>query len=151
MPVRFRRTFNILPGVKVNVSKGGISFTVGTRGYHLNFSKRGVKQTVGLPGSGISQSSYIIKNDSDPEEKASESDKDERGTNRRSAKKNNDEQDKVEVEERVVTQRRRTPAWILLLGIVVVYLGALVLNLIPTNFLSQLLDTLTEWTRGMGL
>src|SRR5215212_3611750 len=65
MPTRFRRSFNILPGVKVNMSKGGISFTVGTKGYHLNFSRRGVQQTVGLPGSGLSNSSYIMKSESD--------------------------------------------------------------------------------------
>ena len=45
MPFRFRRTFHIFPGVKVNMSKGGISFTVGAKGYHLNFSRRGVRQT----------------------------------------------------------------------------------------------------------
>src|SRR5215211_9082837 len=63
MPVRFRRTFTLLPGVKVNVSKGGMSITVGTKGFHLNFSKHGVRQTTGLPGSGISHTSYLFKND----------------------------------------------------------------------------------------
>jgi Protein of unknown function (DUF4236) len=59
MPVRIRKTFLLFPGVKVNVSKSEISFTVGTRGYHLNFSDRGVKQTVGIPGSGVSHSTYL--------------------------------------------------------------------------------------------
>src|SRR5512141_812321 len=68
MPVRIRKTFKLFPGVKVNMSKGGVSFTVGAKGYHLNFSKRGVRQTVGLPGSGISQCSYLVK--SEPERKA---------------------------------------------------------------------------------
>lgn len=53
--------------MKVNVSKGGMSITVGRKGFHLNFSKRGVKQTIGLPGSGLSQSSYLYKNDPDDE------------------------------------------------------------------------------------
>jgi hypothetical protein len=61
MPVRFRQSFNLLPGVKVNMSKGGMSLTAGTKGFHLNFSKRGVRQTIGLPGSGISESSYLFK------------------------------------------------------------------------------------------
>jgi hypothetical protein len=39
----------------------------------------------------------------------------------------------------------------LLIGVVVIYLGALVLGLIPANFLSQLLHTLTDWARGLGL
>jgi hypothetical protein len=82
MPVRFRRTFTLFPGVKVNVSKGGMSITVGRKGFHLNFSKRGVRQTVGLPGSGISQTSYLYKNDPDDEEtgKKSESEKEEAET-----------------------------------------------------------------------
>jgi len=44
MPVRIRKSFNLFPGVKVNMSKGGMSITVGRKGFHLNFSKRGVKQ-----------------------------------------------------------------------------------------------------------
>jgi len=128
------------------MSKGGISFTVGTKGYHLNFSKRGVRQTVGLPGSGLSQSSYIIKNDIEPETKKT--------TEERNDEKRSDEIDTDKNEESVerqVVRRRRSPTWVLLLGIVVIYLGALVLGLIPSDFLSQLFHTLTEWTRGMGL
>src|SRR6266498_3687730 len=78
MPVRFRQSFTLFPGVKVNLSKGGMSITVGTKGMHLNFSKRGVRQTMGLPGSGISESSYIFK-DKDDEEKQ-ESKKEERAS-----------------------------------------------------------------------
>ena len=63
MPTRFRKSFKILPGVRVNVSKGGISYTVGGKEYHLNFSKRGIRQTVCLPGSGLSNTSYILKNE----------------------------------------------------------------------------------------
>jgi hypothetical protein len=61
MPIRFRRTFRVLPGVRVNVSKHGISTTVGPRGMHLTFNKYGVRQDLGLPGTGLSESSYIIK------------------------------------------------------------------------------------------
>ena len=145
MPVRFRRTFKILPGVKVNVSKGGISFTVGAKGYHLNFSKRGVRQTVGLPGSGLSQTSYIIKNDPEPEGETEKEKEENRPSEEVVAAK---EEEQVQPP---ATRRRRSPGWVLLLGIIVIYLGALVLGLIPTNFLSQLFDTLTEWTRQMGL
>src|SRR5689334_11120395 len=62
MPVRFRKSYRILLGVKVNLSKSGMSFTVGLGGFHLTFGKRGVRQTVGIPGSGLSESSYIFKN-----------------------------------------------------------------------------------------
>ena len=65
MPIRFRKTFKVLPGVKINLSRGGISTTVGSRGLHLTFNKHGVRQSVGIPGSGLSESSYLIKNESD--------------------------------------------------------------------------------------
>jgi hypothetical protein len=141
MPIRFRKSFKVFPGVKVNMSKGGISFTVGTKGYHLNFSKRGVRQTVGLPGSGLSETSYLVKNDPEPETKRDKSKKD-----RRTA----DDLAEEAVEKNVAV-RRRSPIWVILLGIVVIYFGAVVLGVIPINFLSQVFHTLTEWTRGIGL
>lgn len=60
MPIRFRRTFKILPGVKINASKHGISTTVGARGMHLTFNRYGVRQSVGLPGTGLSETSYLV-------------------------------------------------------------------------------------------
>jgi len=143
MPFRFRKSFNIFPGVKVNMSKGGVSFTVGRKGYHLNFSKRGVRQTVGLPGSGISETSYILKNEPESETKKTS----------RSKKKEHDSEDvatEEKVEEKSVS-RRRSPIWVILLGIVVIYFSAVVLGLIPVNFLSQVFHTLMEWTRSIGL
>ena len=145
MPVRFRRSFTIFPGVKVNVSKGGISLSVGRRGATLNFSKRGVRQTVGIPGSGLSHSSYIVKNKTD-EDKEKETEKDDRRSEE--AASNLDERnDSPEVE----TRRRSSSPWVLLLGIVVIYIGAVVLNLVPVDFLSQFLGWLTDWTRQIGL
>lgn len=60
MPIRFRRTLQVLPGVRVNLSKHGISTTVGPRGMHLTFNRYGVRQDLGLPGTGLSESSYIV-------------------------------------------------------------------------------------------
>ena len=145
MPIRFRRSFKIFPGVKVNVSKGGISFSVGKRGATLNFSKRGVRQTVGIPGSGLSESSYIIKNNPDDEEEK-RTEKDDRPAEEASS----DADERSDIHERENRRRGASP-WILLVGVVVIYLGALVLNLIPANFLSQLLDQLTDWARQIGL
>ena len=65
MPIRFRKTFKVLPGVKINLSRGGISTTVGPRGFHLTFNKSGVRQSVGLPGTGLSESSYLVKKESE--------------------------------------------------------------------------------------
>ncbi len=59
MHIRFRRTLNILPGVHLNVSKHGISTTVGRRGMHLTFNRYGVRQAVGLPGTGLSEVGYL--------------------------------------------------------------------------------------------
>ena len=145
MPIRFRRTFTIFPGVKANVSKSGVSFTVSTRGYHLNFSKRGVKQTVGLPGSGISQSTYLVKNNS----------RDDAGEKTKDKRENETAERETESQSETASAKkhphRRTPGWVLLLGLVIIYVGAVVLGLIPVNFLSQLLGTLLEWTRSIGL
>jgi len=69
MPIRFHRQFTLFPGVKVNVSKTGMSITLGGKGFHLNLSKRGVMQTTNLPGKGLSHRSYILKNEGDNESK----------------------------------------------------------------------------------
>jgi uncharacterized protein DUF4236 len=65
MPIRFRRTFKVFPGVRLNVSKHGISTTVGPRGMHLTFNRYGVRQSLGLPGTGLSENSYLLGGVSD--------------------------------------------------------------------------------------
>jgi hypothetical protein len=62
MHIRFRRTFKVLPGVKLNISRHGISTSVGARGAHLTFNKFGIRQAVGLPGTGLSEVGYLVKN-----------------------------------------------------------------------------------------
>src|SRR5512145_2658838 len=76
MPIRFHRQFTLFPGVKVNVSKTGMSITLGGKGFHLNLSKRGVMQTTNLPGKGLSHRSYIFKNDGDDDNKTDEEQED---------------------------------------------------------------------------
>lgn len=51
---RFRRSFKIAPGVRFNVSKSGVSWSLGGRGATVNLSKRGVRQTIDMPGTGLS-------------------------------------------------------------------------------------------------
>jgi hypothetical protein len=145
MPIRIRKTFTLFPGVKVNVSKGGTSITVGKKGFHLNFSKRGVRQTVGLPGSGISETNYLYKNDSNDddkqeakrEERNSESDRQPRHHPRRSA------------------ERQSSSPWGFLLFVVValffIYFGASALGLLPPNLLTDFLQSLTHLARQAGL
>ena len=59
MGFRFRKSFKLMPGVRVNLSKSGISTTVGTRGASVNISKRGTYLNTGIPGTGISSRSQI--------------------------------------------------------------------------------------------
>jgi hypothetical protein len=54
MGFRFRRSVKILPGVRLNVGKRGVSTSIGVRGAHVTFGKSGTRTTVGLPGSGLS-------------------------------------------------------------------------------------------------
>jgi hypothetical protein len=54
MGFRFRRSIRLLPGVRLNLSKGTPSISVGPRGFTTNIGKRGVRNTIGLPGSGLS-------------------------------------------------------------------------------------------------
>src|SRR5512135_3882943 len=72
MPIRFRRTLKISPGVKLNFSKSGVSTTVGPKGFHFTFGKRGVRRTVSIPGTGVSEVDYIKKNGADTEKEKKE-------------------------------------------------------------------------------
>lgn len=56
MALRFRKSFKIAPGVRVNLSKSGTSYSVGRRGAMLNIGPKGKRVTVGLPGTGLSSS-----------------------------------------------------------------------------------------------
>jgi hypothetical protein len=56
MGLRFHKSFSLIPGIKLNLSKSGPSLSVGERGMTANFSARGERETVGLPGSGLSYS-----------------------------------------------------------------------------------------------
>jgi Protein of unknown function (DUF4236) len=56
MGFRFRRRIKLLPGISLNVSKSGISTSIGGRGAHITVGHGKVRETVGLPGTGISYS-----------------------------------------------------------------------------------------------
>jgi Protein of unknown function (DUF4236) len=58
MGFRFRRTFTLLPGVRLNLSKSGLSASIGPRGLHYTIGAKGTRTTVGLPGSGISYTEF---------------------------------------------------------------------------------------------
>jgi uncharacterized protein DUF4236 len=54
MGFRFRRSFRLLPGVRINLGKRGISATVGMRGAGLTLGTGGAYLNLGLRGSGLS-------------------------------------------------------------------------------------------------
>jgi hypothetical protein len=59
MGFRFRRSVRIMPGVRLNLSKSGISTSLGGRGATLNIGRRGTRATVGIPGTGLSYSTRL--------------------------------------------------------------------------------------------
>lgn len=59
MGFRFRKAIKILPGLRLNLSKSGVSASVGAPGATVNVSERGTRGTVGVPGSGVSYSQKL--------------------------------------------------------------------------------------------
>lgn len=56
--LRFFKRVTIAPGITLNFSKHGISFSIGGRGAKFTFGTSGTRTTVGLPGSGIYYTSH---------------------------------------------------------------------------------------------
>lgn len=54
MGFRFRKSFKLLPGVRVNLSKSGVSTSFGGKGLTTTIGHGKQRTTVGLPGSGLS-------------------------------------------------------------------------------------------------
>lgn len=59
MGLRYRKQIKVAPGVKLNISKSGVSTSVGKRGATVNLSSKGTRATVGIPDSGISYSKQL--------------------------------------------------------------------------------------------
>jgi hypothetical protein len=147
MPLRFHRQFTLFPGVKVNVSKTGMSITIGGKGFHLNFSKRGVMQTTNLPGKGLSHRSYLFKNGEDNEtKKDTEEEKRSSGKSRGEAKRDTGMS---------VNQQHATSPWgfflFVLIALFFIYFGGQAFGLLPPNLVTDLLSILTQWARQIGL
>ncbi len=54
MAIRFRKSFKLAPGVRMNLSGGGMSWSVGPRGASVGIGKRGTYLNTGIPGTGLS-------------------------------------------------------------------------------------------------
>lgn len=62
MGLYFRKRIKILPGLTLNVSKSGTSWSVGPKGAKINMGKRGTYLTTGIPGTGIYSRTKINSN-----------------------------------------------------------------------------------------
>lgn len=51
---RFRRSFKIFPGVRLNLGKKSTSLSIGGRGARYTFGTAGSRTTIGIPGTGLS-------------------------------------------------------------------------------------------------
>ncbi|MFK4507064.1 DUF4236 domain-containing protein [Bradyrhizobium daqingense] len=58
MGFRFRRSFKLVPGLRLNLSGSGASVSLGPRGLRYTISSRGTRTTLGLPGTGLSWTAY---------------------------------------------------------------------------------------------
>ena len=63
MGFRFHKSFKIFPWLHLNISKSGISISLGKQGLTFNLGGKGGKATIGLPGSGMSYSRTVSKKD----------------------------------------------------------------------------------------
>ncbi len=60
MGLRYRKSITIFPGVKLNISKSGLSLSVGKKGAHVTAGTSGRKSvSVGIPGTGMSYTKTI--------------------------------------------------------------------------------------------
>jgi hypothetical protein len=57
MAFRFQKRIKLLPGVTLNLSRKGVSTSVGATGARVTVGHGQVRTTVGVPGTGISQTS----------------------------------------------------------------------------------------------
>lgn len=53
MSWRFRKSFKVIPGVRLNLTARGLSATLGAAPFSVNIGPRGVYRNVSIPGTGI--------------------------------------------------------------------------------------------------
>jgi hypothetical protein len=69
---RFRHSFRVIPGVRLNLSKSGLSCSVGGAPFTVNVGKRGIYGTASLPGTGISFRQRLATGSETPHEQKPE-------------------------------------------------------------------------------
>jgi L,D-peptidoglycan transpeptidase YkuD (ErfK/YbiS/YcfS/YnhG family) len=66
MGLRFRKRIKIFSGLWLNVSKSGISTSIGRKGLTVNLKRGKSKATASIPGTGLSYSATTKDSPSDP-------------------------------------------------------------------------------------
>lgn len=61
MGLRYRKRIKIAPGIYINISKSGMSTTIGPRGANVNIGKNGTYINAGIPGTGLYERQRIDK------------------------------------------------------------------------------------------
>jgi hypothetical protein len=56
MGFRFRKSFRVAPGVRLNVSKRGAGVSLGGKGFTHSIGPSGRRTTISAPGTGVSYS-----------------------------------------------------------------------------------------------
>lgn len=64
---RFRQSFTVIPGLRLNLSKSGLSASIGGAPFTLNVGPRGVMGTASLPGTGFSYRHHFTSGSSGPQ------------------------------------------------------------------------------------
>lgn len=59
MALRFRRSIKLAPGLRLNLSKSGVSLSAGPRGASMTFGSKGTYLNTGIPGTGLYSRSRI--------------------------------------------------------------------------------------------
>lgn len=60
MSSRFSKRITILPGLRLNIGKRGISTTIGPHGFSLGIGKKGIYSNVGITGTGLSYRTKLV-------------------------------------------------------------------------------------------
>ena len=98
MGLNFRKSIKLLPGVKLNLSKGGVSLSGGVKGLRASINTKGqVTGTASIPGTGV----YYTKKKTLPigknkKDKAAKEEKEKKTAKKTSAKKAETKPAKVE-------------------------------------------------------
>ena len=61
MALKARRSISIFKGLKLNISKSGVSTTFGQKGASVTVGKNRTRVNVGIPGTGLSYSKEVKK------------------------------------------------------------------------------------------